>query len=171
MHRSIHLRASRPIELLLLHRHSVFPQTKCASCRQPGCSNECISLKQGYCSSFNIYLSDLSWLSAHCAAEHRTPIFLHIHTRQTGWQMSPLIMRYSSIQFDKKRNDALCKPSQLGWGNPTGNKSQGWGWAYAHKTAVCMEGCGEWTSAPPTTSASVFLSPFCADRPSHKPVQ
>ena len=125
MHRSIHLRASCPIELLLLDRHSVFPQTKCASCRQPGCSNECISLKQGYCSSFNIYLSDLSWLSAHCAAEHRTPIFLHIHTRQTGWQMTPLIMRYSSIQFDKKRNDAICKPSQLGWGNPTGNKGQG----------------------------------------------
>lgn len=47
MYRSIHLRASWHIELLLLHRHSVLPQNEYANGRQPGHSNECIALKQG----------------------------------------------------------------------------------------------------------------------------
>lgn len=85
--------------------------------------------------------------------------------------MTSLILRYASVQFNEKRNDVLWKPSQLEWGNPMGNECQGCTWLYAHKTAVCMEECSECISRPPPTSAFLFLSPFCADRPRHEPVQ
>lgn len=99
------------------------------------------------------------------------PIFLHKHIQQKGWQMTSLILCYASVHFKEKRNDVLWKPSQLVWGDPMGNESQGCTWLYAHKTAVCMEGCSEYISHPPPTSAFPFLSPFCADRPRHEPVQ
>lgn len=99
------------------------------------------------------------------------PIFLHKHIQQKSSQMTSLILRYASVQFNEKRNDVLWKPSQLEWGNPMGNECPGCTWLYAHKTAVCMEGCSEWISRPPLTSAFLFRSAFCADRPRHEPVQ